>query len=54
MNLDSLVSLPDISNWDTSNATDMSLMFCSCKNLQKLPDLSKWNTKKCGYNEGNV
>ena len=36
-----LTSLPDISNWDTSNVTDMSKMFHSCKSLVSLPDISK-------------
>ena len=27
----SLKSLPDISNWNTNNVTNMSGMFCNCK-----------------------
>ena len=38
----SLTSL-DVSNWDTSNVTDMSYMFCYCRALTSL-DVSKWNT----------
>ena len=37
-------SLPDISNWNTSNITDMSLMFNCCSLLNSLPDISNWNT----------
>ena len=37
----SLKSLPDISNWNTSNVTDMSYMFDSCNSLIFLPDISK-------------
>ena len=39
-----LKSLPDISNWDTSNVNNMSNIFSSCKSLISLPDISKWNT----------
>ena len=38
-----LLSLPDISEWNTSKVTNMSKMFC-CKNLKSLPDISEWNT----------
>ena len=34
----------DISDWDTSNVTDMSGMFFYCKNFNQ--DLSKWNIDK--------
>ena len=40
----SLVSLPDISNWETNNVTDISYMFCHCSSLSSLPDISKWKT----------
>ena len=40
----SLISLPDISKWDTSNVLDMSYMFNECSLLVSLPDISKWNT----------
>ena len=40
----SLISLPDISKWNTYNFTDMSYMFYGCKSLISLPDISKWNT----------
>ena len=40
----SLISLPDISKWDTINVTDMSYIFSDCSTLIYLPDISKWNT----------
>ena len=40
----SLVSLPDISKWNTSKVEDMSYMFYGCKSLKSLPDISNWNT----------
>ena len=40
----SLSSLPDISNWNTSNIIDMSCMFEGCSSLSTLPDISNWNT----------
>ena len=40
----SLLSLPDISKWNTSNVNDMSDMFSGCSSLSSLPDISKWNT----------
>ena len=39
-----LVSLPDISEWDTSNVSNMSGMFYDCSSLLSLPDISKWDT----------
>ena len=36
----------DISNWDVSNVTNMSHMFCRCSNLKSVGDLSKWNVSK--------
>ena len=32
----SLISLPDISKWDTKNVTKMSDMFSECHNLLKI------------------
>ena len=43
---DSLISLPDISEWDTSNVRYMSFMFKKCESLTFLPNISKWNTSK--------
>ena len=40
----SLISLPDISKWNTDNVTDMSGIFHRCSSLISLPDISKWNT----------
>ena len=43
----SLLSLPDISKWNTNNITDMNSMFKRCSSLSSLsslPDISKWNT----------
>ncbi len=37
---DSLKSLPDIANWNTTNVKDMSDMFSGCASLQSLPDIS--------------
>ena len=42
---DKLISLPDISEWDTKNVTNMSNMFNGCESLSSLPDISKWDTK---------
>ena len=39
---ESLISLPDISEWDTSNVNYMSFMFEGCNSLKSLPDISKW------------
>ena len=40
-----LLSLPDISKWNTKNVTDMNSMFYCCSSLSSLPDISKWNTQ---------
>ena len=40
----SLISIPDISEWDTSKITSMKFIFCHCNSLISLPDISKWNT----------
>ena len=41
----SLISLSDISNWDTKNVHNMSCIFFGCSSLISLPDISKWNMK---------
>ena len=41
---ESLLSLPDISKWNTSNVTNMENLFDRCSSLLSLPDISKWNT----------
>ena len=40
----SLISLPDISKWNTINVTNIGSLFNQCKYLTLLPDISKWNT----------
>ncbi len=40
----SLVSLPDLSNWNTQNVEDMSNMFYGCSSLTGIPDISNWDT----------
>ena len=39
-----LISLPDISKWDTSKVINMEAIFNECNSLLSLPDISKWNT----------
>ena len=36
----SLISLPDLSKWNTENVKDMTAMFCECNSLIDLPDIS--------------
>ena len=36
----SLLSLPDISKWNTSNVINMSYLFSHCKLILSLPDIS--------------
>ena len=40
----SLISLPDISKWNTNKVTEMSSIFYKCSSLLSLIDISKWNT----------
>ena len=42
----SLESLPDISKWNTSNATNMSSMFKYCSSLKSLSDIFNEMIKK--------
>ena len=42
----SLISLPDISKWNTSNVTNLNSMFKECVMLQTIPDISKWDMSK--------
>ena len=42
----SLISLPDISNWNLSRVISMSHMFCGCKSLISLPDFYMLNKYK--------
>ena len=41
-----LISLPDISKWETQNVTNMSYMFSNCLKLKSLPDISIWTFKE--------
>ena len=43
-NCKSLLSLPDILNWNTENAIEMSKMFYNCESLTSIPDISEWKT----------
>ena len=40
----SLVSLPNISNWDSKNINNMSSMFYGCITLNSFEGISNWNT----------
>ena len=42
----SLISLSDISKWNTENITDIDWLFIGCSSLISLPDVSKFNFKK--------
>ena len=39
-----LISLSNITNWDTSNINNFGKMFFNCNSLISLPDISNWNT----------
>ena len=41
---DTLISLPDISNVDTSNVININGLFAQCNLVLSLPDISKWDT----------
>ena len=45
----SLISIPDISKWNTYNVKNMSYMFYGCKSLLSIPDLSKWDISNVKY-----
>jgi len=38
---ESLIEVPDISEWDTSKIIKMNNLFYECKSLKTLPDISK-------------
>ena len=40
----SLISVPDISKWNTNNVVDINGIFNGCISLSSLPDISQWNT----------
>ena len=39
-----LISLPNISHWNTSHVENMCNMFDGCNSLNSIPDISGWNT----------
>ena len=39
----SLISLPDISNWNTLNFRRINRIFYNCRSLKSLPNISKWD-----------
>jgi len=41
---ESLLSLPNIENWNTEKVKNMSYMFYYCIKLSKIPKISLWNT----------
>ena len=41
-----LKTVGNLSNWDISNATDMSAMFQGCEYLESIGNISGWNTSK--------
>ena len=53
-NCNSLVSLPDISKWDTSNVKNMKRMYNNCNSLMNLPDTSNFNTSEESNNNCNI
>ena len=38
----SLISLPDISKWNSKNPSDIKNLLSNCFSLSFLPDISKW------------
>ena len=40
----SLISLPDISKWNTDNVKNINGIFLNCESLLFIPDIYKWNT----------
>ena len=51
---DSLVTLPDISKWDTTNTYGIHGCFSGCHSLISLPDISKWNVLNLDYINYNM
>ena len=43
-NCSSISSLPDISNWEIKNNTNITGLFQKCSLLISLPDISQWST----------
>ena len=53
---ESLISLPNISVWDTRKLKALNEMFFGCKSLTSFPELTAWNTSSVNdmtqiYNE---
>ena len=48
----SLLSIPDISKWNTSKVTNISYLFGKCENIENIPDISNWNTSNVKYMHG--
>ena len=44
LDCNSLVSINNISKWNTINVNDIRRVFYNCSSLKSLPDISKWNT----------
>ena len=42
-NCKSLISLPDLSKWDTKKLINISEIFNGCSSLISLPNISNWN-----------
>ena len=49
-----LISLPDISNWNTNNVTNMNQMLIGCSSLTSLSDISQWKTNTQNMNNTPV
>ena len=47
-----MISLPDISKWNTTNVNNMRYMFYFCSSLISLPNISEWNTSKVSNMSG--
>ena len=46
-NCSSLITLPDLSKWNTDKVFKMDGMFYNCNKIYSLPDISRWNTENC-------
>ena len=43
---ESLIEIPYIEEWDSSNIINMESLFAYCKSLKSLPGILKWNASK--------
>ena len=48
----SLLSIPDISKWNTSKIINMSYLFGNCENIENIPDISNWDISNVKYMQG--